>query len=357
MGEAKKFQPNVKAIDLFCGIGGLTFGLQEAGIRVVAGIDNDPTCEYAFSTNNNSKFLKKDIRNISEEMITKLWGKSKIKILVGCAPCQTFSQHTTKIKDRHKDERWSLLNDYLELIKKTTPDIITMENVPQITKYSIFDDFVGGLKKLDYFVSYKIVYCPKYGIPQNRRRLVLLASKYGKISLIPETHEPSEYLTVEKTIGNLEPIEDGLISKKDPMHRSWKLTPINKKRMIQSKPGGSWLDWDEDIRLACHKKSSGSSYKSVYGKMRGGDPSPTITTQFFNYGTGRFGHPSQERALTLREGALLQTFPKEYAFYSNDDEIKFHVIGRHIGNAVPVKLGEVIGESILVHLREMGEIK
>lgn len=354
MGTSVTFKRGVKAIDLFCGVGGLTCGLQEAGIRVVAGFDNDSSCRFAFSENNNSQFIETDVRSIDAERLNKIWGPANVRILAGCAPCQTFSQHTKKMKNREKDERWGLLYSFLRLVKETSPDIVTMENVPQLRSQKVFLDFVKGLKTAGYTVSHKVVYCPRYGLPQRRSRLVLLASKYGDISLIPETHEPSNYVGVRDAIGDLEQINDGEINPRDPLHRTWKLSPINKKRMIQSRPGGSWKEWDEELQLACHKKTSGSTYKSVYGRMDWNKPAPTITTQFYNFGTGRFGHPEQNRSLSLREGALLQTFPEDYAFFSKGEEFFIRVIGKHIGNAVPVKLGEIIGKSIIVHLEKNG---
>jgi len=334
------------AVDIFCGIGGLTYGLQQSGINVVAGIDSDSSCKYAYEENNNAKFIEKDIKNVTGKEINKLFPKNSIRILVGCAPCQTFSQHTTKIKNREKDDRWGLLYQFLRLIQESEPDIISMENVPQLRKYPIFDDFVNGLKKEGYLVVYKVAYCPRYGIPQTRKRLLLLASKIGEIDFINETNDPSNYPSIRSKIKHLPKIKDGEISKKDALHRTWKLSKINKKRIKNSKPGGSWLDWNEELRLECHKKKGGSTYKAVYGRMSWNKPSSTITTQFFSYGTGRFGHPEQNRAISLREGAILQTFPEDYKFFKDEEKIIFTQIGRHIGNAVPVKLGKIIGESI-----------
>ncbi len=334
------------AIDLFCGIGGLTHGLQKSGIKVVSGFDSDPSCRYAYEFNNNTQFIEKDVSKITGKELNKLYPRGAIKVLVGCAPCQTFSQHTLKNKNREQDERWGLLYHFLRLIKESKPDYISMENVPQLRKYDVFIDFIKGLKKEKYFVYYKVVNCPKYGIPQRRTRLVLLASKKKPIELLPETHSLKNYVSIKEVIGHLPRIKDGEINKTDRLHRSWKLSSINKKRIKHSKQGGSWLDWDEELRLDCHKKTRGSTYKAVYGRMKWGDPAPTITTQFYSYGTGRFGHPSQNRAISLREGALLQTFPKEYKFYQKEEEIFFTEIGRHVGNAVPVELGRVIGKSI-----------
>lgn len=344
---------NFVAVDLFCGVGGLTHGLQMAGIKVVAGIDNDESCKYAYEENNKSKFISKNITDFTGKELKKLYPKSSIKILVGCAPCQTFSQHTLKNKNRHKDEKWRLLYEFLRLIKESKPDIISMENVPQLRKYKVFEDFVNGLTEEGYLVSYKIVNCPKYGIPQRRIRLVLLASRKKEISLISETHDSRNYPTVKDVIKNFSRIMDGKVDKKDSLHRSWRLSPINKKRIKQSKQGGSWLDWDKNLVLKCHKKKNGSTYKAVYGRMKWNKPSPTITTQFYSYGTGRFGHPRQNRAISLREGAILQTFPKYYKFFEDSKDISFSEIGRHIGNAVPVKLGEVIGNTIKQHANKI----
>ena len=334
------------AVDLFCGVGGLTHGLQKVGIEVVAGIDNDESCEYAYEKNNKSKFISKNITDFTGEELKKLYPKDSIKILVGCAPCQTFSQHTLKNKNRDKDEKWRLLYEFLRLVKDSQPDFISMENVPQLRKYKVFQDFVNGLEEEGYFVSYKLVNASKYGIPQRRIRLVLLASKNKNIDLIPETHNSKNCPTVMDVIKNFSRIKDGGADKEDLLHRSWRLSPINKKRIKQSKQGGSWLDWDKDLILECHKKKNGATYKAVYGRMKWNKPSPTITTQFYSYGTGRFGHPTQNRAISLREGAMLQTFPRDYKFCKDDKEISFSEIGRHIGNAIPIKLGEVIGKSI-----------
>ncbi|MDD2890223.1 MAG: DNA (cytosine-5-)-methyltransferase [bacterium] len=334
------------AIDLFCGIGGLTNGLQQAGIKVIAGIDNDASCKYAFETNNDSRFIEGDISKITGEYLNGLYPKDAIKILVGCAPCQTFSQHTLKNKNREKDERWGLLYHFLRLIKESSPDIISMENVPQLRKYSVFHDFVEGLKEEKYFVYYRLVDCQKYGIPQRRIRLVLLASKKKTLELVPETHEPKDYVPIKEVIRHLPSIKAGETYRKDPLHKSLKLSPVNKERIKHSKQGGSWLDWDDDLKLECHKRKGGATYKSVYGRMKWNQPAPTITTQFYSYGTGRFGHPTQNRAISLREGAILQTFSENYKFCPEGSEVFFSEIGRHIGNAVPVELGKIIGKSI-----------
>lgn len=341
---------SIVAVDLFCGIGGLTYGLRKSGIDVVAGIDSDEKCRFAFEENNNAFFINKNIKGISSEEILRLYPSESIKVLVGCAPCQPFSKHTQKEKKRETKEDWGLLYSFLELIKKIEPVVISMENVPQIVKHRVFSDFVEGLESENYYVNWQKVYCPDYGIPQKRTRLVLLASKLREINLKAPTHRPENYKTVKMAIGYLEPIKAGDSSEKDILHKSAALSEINLKRIKNSVPGGSWRDWEYDLRADCHRKDSGKTYSSVYARMRWDKPSPTITTQFFSFGTGRFGHPEQDRALSVREGAILQTFPRKYKFIHPNSSLDIRELGRHIGNAVPVRLGEVIGKSIIEHL-------
>jgi DNA (cytosine-5)-methyltransferase 1 len=226
-----------------------------------------------------------------------------------------------------------------------------MENVPQLRRHAVYDDFVKTLEELGYHISATEVFCPNYGIPQSRTRLVLFASKLGPIAIIPPTHEPEQYPSVKSAIGRLPRLKAGRSSSTDPLHRSSGLSETNLQRLEHSKPGGTWRDWPEELVAKCHRKKKGKSYPSVYGRMKWDEPSPTITTQFFGFGNGRFGHPTQKRALSLREGAILQSFPPDYEFVESGIEFGFHEIGRMIGNAVPVRLGEIVGKTIKTHLR------
>ena len=184
-----KFKENISAIDLFCGIGGLSYGLRKADIKVRAGIDQDLSCEYAYKTNNKAKFIGDDVSSIKgEDLIAKYWRNNENRILVGCAPCQPFSTHSNKVKDKENGDKWNLLNQFKRLIDETSPIVVSMENVPNLANKDIFRQFVNFLKEHKYFVSYSNVYCPDYGIPQKRRRLVLLASKLGEIKIIEKTH-------------------------------------------------------------------------------------------------------------------------------------------------------------------------
>lgn len=347
----------VTAIDLFCGAGGLTQGLIKSGIKVVAGVDFDGACQYAYETNNKATFIHKKIQEVTANELTPLFPEGDIRVLVGCAPCQPFSTHSNKYnkseEEPKKDERRYLLDDYIRLVKEIRPDIVSMENVPNLVEQPIFRSFVNKLRRAGYKVSFSVVYCPDYGVPQQRHRLVLLASRLGKISLIEPTRKPEEYETVMDAIGAMPQIEAGEALESDPLHRSSKLSDKNLKRIKASKPGGTWRDWDVTLLTDCHKKDSGRTYSSVYARMEWNKPSPTITTEFYNYGTGRFGHPEQDRALSLREGALLQTFPPDYQFVE-EGRYSFKQIGKMIGNAVPVELGVAIGKSILKHVKMMG---
>lgn len=342
----------IQVVDLFCGVGGLTRGLLDAGLDVVAGFDIDPTCKFTYEHNNGVDYHIKNVRDVTGADINALYDNKTVKVLVGCAPCQPFSQMRFKFGGANEqDEKYNLLLEFGRLIKEIRPLIISMENVPQIRSTAIYDQFLKTLRDCGYHVDAKVVFCPDYGIPQTRRRFVLLGSLLGPIHIIGPTHNRND-VHVRNFIGNLPRIAAGEIDQHDPMHRSASLSERNLQRIKASIPGGTWRDWPEELRCPCHRKESGQTYSSVYGRMTWEQIGPTITTQFYNYGTGRYGHPDQDRALSLREGALLQTFPIDYVFFNPDSPFVFSDVARHIGNAVPVRLGEVIGLSIMKHIDE-----
>lgn len=354
----------VSIVDLFCGVGGLTKGLELSGLNVIAGLDFDESCKYAYEANSNSRFLHRDITTVTGNEIQALYPEGHIKILVGCAPCQPFSKLTKRYRKEEKekgrngdqwqsDNKWKLLYSFANIVHDTLPEVISMENVPELKNEQVFTDFVNTLTESGYQVNCQVVYCPDYGVPQSRKRLVLLASRLGPIELIAPTHTPENYRTVRDAIGELPPIEGGHSNNQDPLHNAAKLSKTNMERIQQSIQGGTWHDWNEDLKLKCHKKKSGQTYASIYGRMSWGKPSPTITTQFYGYGNGRFGHPEQDRALSMREGAILQSFPLDYAFYDYKSAFSRREVGIHIGNAVPVELGHAIGITITNHLREV----
>lgn len=278
--------------------------------------------------------------------------------MAGCAPCQPFSSYAFSNKDKDPN-KYDLLYQFGRLIEEVRPDIVTMENVTQITQFKlkpVLADFVRLLESFNYHVSVNKVYCPDYGIPQTRKRLVLVASKFGDIKLIPPTHTVENYVTVKDAIGNLPELQAGEQSVSDSLHKAKALSALNLCRIRNTPYGGSWKDWPEELKLKCHKSEAGKSFGSVYGRMVWEKPAPTMTTQCTGLGNGRFGHPTQNRAITVREAALIQTFPKTYRFFSNEEVVSITKASRYIGNAVPPKLGEIIARSILHHLTELNKI-
>lgn len=340
----------ISAVDLFSGAGGLTHGLTISGIPVRAGVDVDPACKYPYEKNNGAAFLLKSISDCTVEEVAGFFEDGETKLLAGCAPCQPFSTYTQKNK-AHKYTKWSLLTEFYRLVEGIRPEIITMENVPRLKKHDVYENFKDGLSSLGYEVETYDIFCPKYGVPQTRKRLVLFASVFGKIKFTEPTHDENNYPSVRQMIGHLPPLVRGNVSEEDPLHRAKNLSEKNLQRIKASEPGGTWRDWEKDLRAECHNKETCTTYTSVYGRMEWDKLAPTITTQCCGLGNGRFGHPEQDRAISLREAALLQTFPEDYSFCKNTEDITFVTIGRLIGNAVPVKLGEAIGLSIIKHLR------
>ena len=340
-------QHGPSAVDLFCGAGGLSLGMQRAGIKVCAGIDLDPACRHPFEANVGAEFHERDLSGLSPSFVGSLFAPGRLRVLSGCAPCQPFSTYTHGRGNR--EGQWKLLDKFAEIVQNLRPEVVTMENVSLLRRHDVFARFVSALKRAGYRLSHSVVRCSAYGVPQRRRRLVLLASTLGEIVL-----EPPDRLrrapTVWQTIGGLEPLEAGGASEIDPLHRCSGLSETNLRRIRHSVPGGTWRDWDVGLRALCHTRGTGRTFSGVYGRMSWNEPAPTITTQFHGYGNGRFGHPEQDRAISLREGALLQTFPQGYSFVAPGETVHIAPVARLIGNAVPVALGEAIGRTILGHV-------
>lgn len=349
---------NATAVDVFCGAGGLTRGLLDAGVNVVAGYDTDEACRFPYEHNNpGTTFYEKSVSEVTARDLAEHYPKGHTRILVGCAPCQTFSKYTQGLKN-HRDPKWNLLRDFGRLVRELKPDIVSMENVPELQRYKVFRDFLTILADEGFHFTddpeKRVVHCQDYGVPQHRRRLVIVASRLGPIELIPPTHRPSRYRTVADVLRKLPALRAGSVSAADRLHRTSKLSARNLRRIRASKPGGTWREWPRRLRADCHKEESGSHYSSVYGRMEWDEPSPTITTQFYGFGNGRFGHPEQDRGLSLREGAILQSFPRRYEFVEPGADYHFKRVGKMIGNAVPVRLGVAIGKTIVNHLAQHG---
>jgi DNA (cytosine-5)-methyltransferase 1 len=354
--ERKGFDvTNAACIDLFCGVGGLTHGFILEGLRVVAGIDLDPACRFPYESNNHrAAFIEGDIKKLKAKDLSELFGKEKVKILAGCAPCQPFSTYAQRYELDDRNGKWGLLYHFARLAKGSMPDVITMENVPTVARHKVFHDFVSALKQQGYKVWFDVVDSSRYGVPQKRRRMVLLASRHGDIRMIAPTHAKPK--TVRQAIQRLRPLTAGESAPNDSLHVTSTLSEKNLRRIKMSKPGGTWRDWPKDLVADCHRAESGRTYGGVYGRMEWDKPAPTMTTQCFGFGNGRFGHPDQDRAISLREAAILQSFPRNYAFVPKHGDVRFKELGRLIGNAVPVDLGRAIARSIKQHLESAAAI-
>jgi len=292
-------------VDLFCGAGGLSQGFYQEGFSVVAGVDADPDCRHAFEHNNGGKFLERNIAKVTAEELMEAFGPAETRILVGCAPCQPFSNYN----QANLRPDWNLLFHFGRLVEEVQPDIVSMENVPSLERFAdgaVFEAFKDVLTRTGYQLVSGVVRGTDFGLPQSRSRLVLIASRLGPIKM-PSPVEARP--TIREAIGALPEIEAGARCPTDPLHQASDLTPRNLKRMRASSPGGTWRDWPEELKLPCHRRRTGKGYGAVYGRLSWDAPAPTITTQFHNYGSGRFGHPEQDRALSLREGAILQGLP------------------------------------------------
>lgn len=346
--------PRIEVVDLFCGIGGLSYGMKSAGFHILTGFDLDRTCKYAYETNTGGQFLFKDIKAVTAEDINSRYSRDAIRVLAGCAPCQPFSSYAFKNKKKDAN-KYDLLYEFGRLVREVSPDIVTMENVPAIRKFElkpVLNDFIKLLEKEGYSVWCDVVFCPEFGIPQTRKRLVLIASQLGKIEPLTPTHQKENFVTVRDVIGNLPPLKAGEHDSTDPLHRCSALSELNLRRIKATAEGGSWKSWPEELKLECHKREGGKSFGSVYGRMKWDEPSPTMTTQCTGIGNGRFGHPSQDRAISAREAALLQTFPLNYKFFKDEKSVSLTIASRYIGNAVPPKLGEIIANCIKQHIRK-----
>lgn len=351
MTKKCRSQLGASVVDLFCGAGGLSYGFKAEGFSLAAGIDVDEACRFPYETNNKAPFLRKDVAALKADDVKRLFTPKRTRVLVGCAPCQPFSTYNQK----NDDPKWRLLHSFGRLIDQVRPDVVSMENVPQLLKFkdgTTFKRFVDTLLGADYHVVWDVLYGPDFGLAQTRSRLVLLASRLGEIKLPKPTHRGTPR-TVFDEIGGLPPLRHGEVDEADPFHCASRLSETNTRRIAAATPGGTWRDWDPELVTACHKEASGKGYSSVYGRMKWTEPAPTITTQFYGFGNGRFGHPDQDRALSLREGALLQSFPFDYEFVPSGARVQFKAVGRMIGNAVPVKLAKAIAKTVRSHIESV----
>ena len=337
----------MKAYDFFCGAGGLTRGLLDAGIKVVAGFDCDEHCRSTYEHNNPGvRFIQADIRKIR---LNDLAVKGRLRryddvLFAGCAPCQPFSpQH--KGNGRRHDA--TLLSEFARLVEAALPGYVLIENVPGIAKihgFSTFRRFLRMLEANGYLYAHGILDAKRYGVPQNRRRLVLLAIRHLRASL-PEPKYGSPlrpFRTVRQVISHFPVIDAGECHPDIPNHVAASITELNVERLRHTPhDGGDRRSWPKRLRLECHKGNY-EGHTDVYGRMSWDSPAPALTGRCHSISNGRYGHPEQDRAISLREAAALQSFPDGYVFFGSNKHIAMQ-----IGNAVPVRLAEHIGKHIL----------
>ena len=345
--------PQLKAVDFFCGGGGMTYGLRKSGVKVLAGIDCDKDCEETYKINNpGSVFINSDINDLK---CCDLEKKIKIKkadddmVFVGCSPCQYYS---IICSDKTKSAiSKDLLLQFKRFIEYFKPGYILVENVPGIAsnKDSVLPEFLNFLGDIGYkHIDYSIINMMHHGVPQTRKRFSLIATRIDKPISLPPKDE--KIITVRDMIGEENgfiKVNAGNIDKTEYFHTVANLSEINIKRIKKTpKNGGTRIAWKDDpeLQLKCYINKD-DCFRDVYGRLWWDKPSSTITTNFYKTSNGRFSHPSENRALSIREGATLQTFPKTYKFKTTS-MIKAAKI---IGNAVPPEYARRLGLIIREH--------
>ena len=323
-------------------------------------LDHDADARASFQANfPDAHFEFADIRAVNLEAVRlRVEAERPHAVLFsGCAPCQPFTNQNTERPRLDEDERVPLLAHFARLVESCRPDLVFVENVPGLQKLGNdsqpFGEFLNRLEVADYKLDFRPIKLAKYGIPQSRRRLVLVASRHGSIRLPEETHGPGtpneKYDTVRDWISHLPPIQAGEEHDQVSNHRAANLSTRNMERVKSTPEGGGHRDWPEELKLDCHKGFSG--YSDVYGRMSWDAPASGLTTRCISYSNGRFGHPEQDRAISVREAACLQTFPADFVF-----EGGMGSMARQIGNAVPVRLAELIGRTFIEHLKGAGKL-
>lgn len=344
----------IDVVDFFCGCGGTSAGLREAGMNILAGVDLNSEAGKTYTHNfPEAKFFLEDISNFPTYNLGQIIDKTRKRPLLfsACAPCQPYTkQKTTK---RQSDSRLNLLDEFHRFVSVFRPDYILIENVPGLQKIRADEGALGRfLRLLDkhrYLYDVTVLRSQDYGVPQRRRRLVLVASLVGDISVPEPTHglgrENETYENVWNWIGDLPAISAGEKHPSVKNHQSAKLSDLNLTRINATPEGGSRLDWPKELMLNCHKTYSG--HTDVYGRLHKDRPATAMTTRCISLSNGRYGHPTQSRAISVREAARLQTFGDDFEFFGS-----INSMATQIGNAVPVRLANVIGAHVKSHFLE-----
>lgn len=338
----------IKVFDFFSGCGGTSCGFQQAGLDIVLGLDADHDAAQTYRNNfPTAAFIEDDIRMLDVSALNPwMTYRNDPVLFCGCAPCQPFSKQN---RQRSKiDPRRSLLSEFGRFVEHWLPEYVFIENVPGMQKLKRSNgplpSFKSLLKKLGYTFDVKVLPALWFGVPQTRERLVLLACRGSGISLPEPTHGPDKepYATVQDWIGGLAPLMAGQTDAIDASHRAAALSKLNLARIASTPEGGGRESWPEHLVLDCHKNHVG--HTDVYGRLAWNKPAAGLTTRCISYSNGRFGHPDQDRAISVREAACLQTFPKDFVFCGS-----LNSRAKQIGNAVPPLMARSVGQAIWNH--------
>ena len=347
----------MRAFDFFSGCGGTSAGLRRSGVKVIGGLDLDRHAGRTFRLNfPEACFLERDIRNVKAEDLDDLIGVSRAfpLLFAACAPCQPFSKQN---RHRHDgDDRRSLLDELRRFVHRFEPEYLFLENVPGLQKGcdrdSPLTEFLRFLDCHGYACSFDTVQMVRFGIPQYRMRLVMVASRLSAISLPKPTHGPgtcnTDYPSVWDVIGGYPALKAGERHRTIPNHVASGLSPLNLARIRATPEGGTRESWPDELVLGCHRGYSGHS--DVYGRLHRDRPASALTTRCISLSNGRFGHPVQDRALSVREAAALQSFDDSFVF-----EGSLNAMAQQIGNAVPTRLAEVFGRHFQEHWCKHGK--
>lgn len=330
-------------VDFFSGCGGTSLGLRQSGMTILAGIDNDPEAAETYRINfPEASFIERDIREVSISEIADILPRKTPLVFSGCAPCQPFSKQN-RIQ-QGSDPRRFLLREFERFVLAIKPDYVIVENVPGLQRVgtrSPLQSFVSALRKSEYRVTWSILTASHFGVPQTRKRLVLIASLSAEVKMPKPTHGIGQapFATVREWISDLPALAAGATDPLDEDHSAMALSELNVKRIVATPEGGGRESWPPELLLDCHSGHRGHS--DVYGRLAWDRPASAMTTRCLSYSNGRFGHPEENRAVSLREAACLQTFPRHFKFTG-------HITskGRQVGNAVPPMLSRRIGEEI-----------
>lgn len=334
----------LNAIDLFSGCGGLSEGLKQAGFNVMAGVEFNKNAVKAYRMNHSdTAIFECDIREFDTQKILKLLKGKPLHLLAGCPPCQGFSSlRKMNSKSSVRDKRNSLIDQYYRFVEELSPLTIMLENVPGIVNYYLFKTMVCKLKKLGYSIEFKVLNVADYSVPQRRKRLVLVGSKLSNIE-ITEGH--NTIITVREALRKLKGRKKSdALNKIYPHHTDY----IKKMISLIPKDGGSRKDLPKKYQLECHKKKN-VGFEDVYGRLSWDDVSPTITGGCLTPSKGRFLHPEENRCISAREAALLQTFPIDYKFPTDIPKADIALL---IGNALPPEFTRIQAKGIYQHLIE-----